>query len=183
MAQLSPDDRALLTAHLTRTRDVLMGEVAHLGPAQWTFRPGEEIWSIADCADHVATIERRIFSMVSKHMQGLPPNPERGAEVQKKTPWILEAVPSRVQRVKVPPDIANHRHFETPEEFIDVFQERRELLLSYVRETQDPMHDRVMPHPVFKDLDACQWILMISLHSERHAAQIAEVKGHPAYPK
>jgi hypothetical protein len=36
---------------------------------------------------------------------------------------------------------------------------------------------------IFKDLDGYQWLLMISLHSERHAAQIAEVKAHAAYPK
>jgi hypothetical protein len=45
------------------------------------------------------------------------------------------------------------------------------------------MHDRVFPHMIFKDLDGYQWLLMISLHSERHAAQIAEVKAHAAYPK
>jgi hypothetical protein len=50
-------------------------------------------------------------------------------------------------------------------------------LLKYVSETQDAMHDRVPPHPVFKDLDGCRWLLMISLH----AAKIADVKAHPAY--
>jgi hypothetical protein len=41
----------------------------------------------------------------------------------------------------------------------------------------------VSPHMIFKDLDGCQWLLMISLHSERHAAQMAEVKAHPGYPR
>lgn len=173
----------MLTDHLTRTRDLLVKEVAGLNADQWTFRPGNEAWSIADCVDHIATIERRIFSMVSKKMQADPPNPERAAEVQRKTPWILEAVPSRAERMKVPAGIENHHHYETPEEFVEAFRERRGLLLAYVRDTQDPLHDRVAPHPVFKDLDACQWILMISLHSERHAAQISEVKTHAGYPK
>jgi hypothetical protein len=182
MPQLSPEDRAFLTRHLSETREMVLGEIADLRPDQWTFRPDEETWSIGECADHIMTIERRIFSMVSKHMQGAPANPERAAEVQKKTPWILEAVPLRHERVKVPPGIENHAHFTSAQEFAQAFDERRAVLQKYVAETTDPMHDRVAPHMIFKDLDGCQWLLMISLHSQRHAAQMAEVKSHPAYP-
>ena len=183
MPQLTPEDRAFLTSHLIQTRDLVLNEIESLRDDQWTFRPDEETWSIAECADHIATIEKMTFSMVSKRMQHAPPDPQRGAEVQKKTPWILEAVPARHARVKVPPGIENTSHSATPQEFAELFQERRGALLHYVSETQDRMHDRVAPHMVFKDLDGCQWLLMISLHSQRHAAQIAEVKTHPAYPK
>jgi hypothetical protein len=182
MPRLTPEDRAFLTSHLRQTRDELLSEIANLRADQWTFRPDEETWSIGECADHIASIERLTFSMVSKRMQSAPPNPERAAEVQKKTPWILEAVPSRHARVKVPAGIENKLHFTSAEEFADSFTKRRTALLKYVSETQDPMHDRVFPHVVFKDLDGCQWLLMISLHSQRHAAQIAELKAHPAYP-
>ena len=183
MPQLTSGDRTFLTNHLTRTRDLLLAEIAGLGPDQWTFRPDEESWTIAECADHIASIEKLTFSMVSKRMQAAEPNPQRAAEVQKKTPWILEAVPSRHARVKVPAGIENTSHSATPGDFVQLFEQRRAALLKYVAETQDPMHDRVSPHMVFKDLDGCQWLLMISLHSERHAAQIAEVKSHPAFPK
>ena len=183
MPQLTAEERAFLKGHLSRTRDLLLQEVADLRPDQWKFRPDEETWSIAECADHIASIERRIFSMVSKHMQSAEPNPERAAEVQKKTALLLKAVPSRQERVKVPAGIQNTSDSATPEEFVELFKERRAGVIQYVEETQDPMHDRVSPHMIFKDLDGCQWLLMISLHSERHAAQIAEVKGHAGYPK
>jgi DinB superfamily len=183
MPQLSPEDRAFLTTHLTQTRELVLSEIAHLRPDQWTFRPDNETWSIAECADHIATIEQRVFLLVSKHMQKAPPNPERGAEVQKKTPLLLQAVPSRETRVKVPPGIENTSHSATPHEFARSFEDRRAILQKYVAETEDPMHDRVSPHMIFKDLDGCQWLLMISLHSQRHAAQMAEVKAHPSYPK
>lgn len=183
MPHLTAEERIFLIGHLSRTRDGLLKELDRLRPDQWNFRPDEQTWSIGECVDHIATIERRIFSMVSKHMQAAEPNPQRAAEVQKKTPWILQAVPDRHDRVKVPAGIENHSHTATAEEFIGNFKERRELLLKYVAETQDAMHDRVSPHMIFKDLDGCQWLLMISLHSERHAAQIAEVKLHQTFPK
>ncbi len=183
MPQLTPEDRDFLTSHLSQTRDLLLSEIANLRLDQWTFRPDDETWSIAECADHIANIEKRVFSMVSDRMQSAQPNPERAAEVQKKTPWILEAVPSRHERVKVPAGIENTSHSATPQEFAELFEQRRAALLKYVSETDHAMHDRVAPHMIFKDLDGCQWILMISLHSQRHAAQIADVKSHPAYPK
>jgi hypothetical protein len=181
--QLNPEERAFLTDHLSKTRDLLLSEIANLRLDQWTFRPDDETWSISECADHIASIEKRVFAMVSNRMQSAEPDPQRGLEVQKKTTWILEAVPARHERVKVPAGIENTSHSATPEEFAELFEERRAALLKYVSETQDSMHDRVAPHMIFKDLDGCQWLLMISLHSERHAAQIAEVKAHPAFPK
>ena len=68
-------------------------------------------------------------------MQAAEPNPQRAAEVQKKTPWILEAVPDRHDRVKVPAGIENHSHSAAAGEFLENFSERRALLLKYVAET------------------------------------------------
>src|SRR5271170_8097327 len=128
MPQLTAEDRAFLTGHLSQTRDLLLNEIANLRPDQWTFRPDDETWSIAGCADHVASIEKRVFSMVSKHLQNAEPDPQRASEVQKKTPWILEAVPSRHERVKVPVGIENTSHSATPQEFLQLFEERRAAL-------------------------------------------------------
>ena len=40
-----------------------------------------------------------------------------------------------------------------------------------------------LPHPVLGPLDAYQWILRISAHSESHTKQIEEVKADPSFPK
>ena len=189
MPQLTPDDRALLTAHLSRTRELVLSEISQLRPDQWTFRPDEETWSIAQCADHIVTIERRVFSMVSKHMQSATPDPQRAAEVQKKTPWILQAVPSRHERVKVPAGIENHTNSATPEEFLNAFEERRAKVLQYVAETQDPLHQhwsRPLTPGFWRSGRSASGFFIGDLccGSERsHATQMAEVKAHSAYPK
>ncbi|HVO98112.1 MAG TPA: DinB family protein [Bryobacteraceae bacterium] len=183
MAQLTAEDRAFLTAQLNKSRDIVLKEIAGLRPDQWAFRPDEETWSIGECADHILTVERRLFSLVSKAMQSAPADPARAVEVQHKTSKMLHAVPAREVRVKVPPGVVNHSHSASPEEFIGPFEQQRAVVLKYVADTQDPLHDRVSPHMVFNDLDGCQWLLMIALHSQRHADQMAEVKRHAAYPK
>jgi hypothetical protein len=37
--------------------------------------------------------------------------------------------------------------------------------------------------PVGQPLDAYQWVLYLSAHSERHTKQILEVKADPSFPK
>jgi hypothetical protein len=41
----------------------------------------------------------------------------------------------------------------------------------------------VVDSPLGQPLDAYQWLLFISAHSERHTKQILEVKADPNFPK
>ena len=63
------------------------------------------------------------------------------------------------------------------------FKESRDAHIEYVDKTQDDLRDHFSPHPAAGLLDAYQWILLMSAHTERHAAQINEVKGDPKFPK
>jgi hypothetical protein len=42
---------------------------------------------------------------------------------------------------------------------------------------------RKHPFPVFRTLNAYQWLLLIAHHLKRHNRQIEEVKATPGYPK
>jgi hypothetical protein len=52
-----------------------------------------------------------------------------------------------------------------------------------VRDTQDDLRGHFFDHPVLKTLDTYQWILLLSAHSQRHTAQLNEVKANPNFPK
>ena len=64
-----------------------------------------------------------------------------------------------------------------------MFQQRRDRMVAFVESTQEDLRAHSTPHPLLKTMDAYQWILLISAHSERHTAQIEEVKAQPGYPK
>ena len=55
--------------------------------------------------------------------------------------------------------------------------------MDYVHTTNDDLRDHFGPHPMLGTLDAYQWILLISAHSERHTKQIEEVKADPNFPR
>jgi DinB superfamily len=176
---LTEQERTTLAEHLRGSSAAFLAAIDGLTPAQWIFKPDAETWSIAECADHVVAVERDLLLAIQK----CPEDPERGAAVQGKERLILKRVPDRSVRVKVPREIVPTGRSGSGEELAGHFRETRARTLEYVGGTGDALHARVFPHFVFQDLDGGQWLLMISLHTGRHTAQIAEVKQHTGYPQ
>jgi hypothetical protein len=45
------------------------------------------------------------------------------------------------------------------------------------------LRDHVLDSPLGQPLDAYQWLLFISAHSDRHTKQMLEVKADTGFPK
>ena len=78
--------------------------------------------------------------------------------------------------------VPTHR-WPTQAALVAHFKESRDRTLDYVRTTQDDLRDHFFEHPVFKTLDAYQFILSMTAHSQRHTMQLNEVKQAPGLPK
>jgi hypothetical protein len=177
--QLTPAERAHLVRIYENTRDQLLDTVRGLTPEQWNFKPGPEVWSIAECCDHIGGAEVLFLKLVRKR---LIHDPDRAGAVQGKEKLLRKAVPNRSTRVKVPIEIRAFGHTSSPEEFEVHFRETRDLAIEYARTTEDPLHMRVSPHFMLGDFDGAQWLEIIAEHCSRHRAQIEEVKASPGYP-
>jgi hypothetical protein len=183
MAQLTAEEREQIAAYLAQTRDDFVQTIAGLSLPQWQFKPGPDVWSIAEVSEHIAAVEKRIFSLITKLMPGMASDPERAAAVQGKERIIPKAMRNREVRVKAPPDLQPSGHSATPAELIEHFQPLREATLEFTRTTEAPLHDRVAPHFVLGDFDGAQWLRAIGAHTERHRLQILEVMAHEQYPR
>ena len=183
MATLSNDERNSLSARLGRSRDTFLHAIAGLTPAQWTFKPSAEEWSISECADHVLFIENLTYGLVTEKILAKPAEPEKAASVLGKEAKLARAVVDRSTKVKMPIAATPTGFAETPDMLADAFSAARRKIVDYVQTTQKPLHHHFAPHMIFKDLDGAQWILMMALHAERHTLQIDEVKAHADYPK
>lgn len=64
------------------------------------------------------------------------------------------------------------------------FETQRAAIEKFANETTLALkeHSTAHPFPVFGTLNAYEWLILIPLHTMRHDAQIAEVKGMPGYP-
>jgi uncharacterized damage-inducible protein DinB len=179
-ATLTQADRDRAIAELTASRQQFLDSVAGLSLAQWNFKPDANAWSVAECAEHIAVSEDVIFGSVAKIVQA-PATPDQKSAVT--DDFILASVVNRTHKFQAPEVLRPTHRFATPQETIDHFKQSRERTIAYVRDTQDDLRGHFFDHPVLKTLDAYQWILLISAHSQRHTAQLNEVKANPNFPK
>ena len=179
---LTGAERETLCAHLRRTAQLFRDAIAGLSAAEWRYEPGGGAWSIAEIAEHVALTEASILERVRGSLLDSPPDPDFMARARQKDRVLLERVPVRTFKAQAPASARPVRRWATLEEALAAFGEGRDRTLRYAGETQDDLRGHVEAHFALKQLDGYQWLLMISVHTERHVAQIDEVKAAAGYP-
>ena len=180
---LSAEEREAALKHLQATHDAFLQSISGLSEKQWKFKPAPDRWSVAEVAEHIAVSESAILGLVQKQFLASPAAPDKRAEVKGKDELILTAVPDRSHKAQAPEFLKPTNRWATQAELTKAFEDERKTTMDYVKTTNDDLRDHFGPHPVFGTLDAYQWILLISAHSERHTKQIAEVKADPNFPK
>jgi uncharacterized damage-inducible protein DinB len=174
-------DRAM--SHLHATRKMFLDSVAGVSQAQWSFKPAPQVWSIAEVAEHIAVSEESLLALVTRKIMAGPAEPEKKPEAAGRDERLLKALVDRSQKAQAPEFLRPTNRWKTPQELIEQFKKSRDNTIAYVRTTQEDLRSRFAPHPVFQTLDAYQWILLISGHSERHILQLNEVKQAAGYPQ
>ena len=180
---LTPEERAAALKNLQATHDAFLQSIAGLSEKQWRFKPAPDRWSVAEVSEHIAVAESTIFGLVQTKFMTSPPDPSKRTEVAGKDELILTRIPDRSHKVQAPEILKPTNRWATEADVIKAFEDSRKATMDYVRTTNDDLRDHFGPHPVLGMLDAYQWILLISAHSERHTKQIEEVKADPNFPK
>ena len=173
-------DRALSELYVSRKQ--FLDSVAGLSEAQWNFKPAPNVWSIAECAEHIAFSEDLLLSSLPKLMQS-PAEPQKRAEVKGKDELVLKPTVDRSHKFQAPEMLVPKHRWPNEAALVQHFKESRDRLLDYVRTTQDDLRDHFTQHPAFKTVDAYQFILLMSAHCQRHTLQLNEVKQVPGFPK
>jgi len=180
---LTKKERERGMSELHATRKLFLDSVAGLSEAQWNFKPAPEAWSVAECAEHIALSEDRLYEMVTQKLMKAPAEPEKKAEVKGKDELILQQTIDRSQKFQAPEMLRPTHQWPSKDDLIAHFRESRDRTIAYVERTPDDLREHFVPHPGFKLLDGYQWLLLISAHSHRHTLQIEEVKANPNFPK
>jgi hypothetical protein len=180
---LSAAERETALKSLQATHDAFLKSIAGLSEKQWRFKPAPDRWSVAEVAEHIAVSESALLGLVQKQIMMTPANPDKRPEVAGKDELVLQKVPDRSRKAQAPEFLKPTNRWATREETVKAFEDGRKATMDYVRTTNDDLRDHFGPNPNLGPLDAYQWILLISAHSERHTKQIEEVKADPNFPK
>jgi hypothetical protein len=179
---MTAQERDLLVDLLVASQQALVVSTVALTPEQWTFAPGDGRWSIAQCAEHLALSESGLLTMVGSQILASEAKPDGAAAARGRDGVVVAAMRDRSQRSKTFPFLEPNTVAPTPAAFITSFLDKRTATLRFVRETTDRLHHHFAPLGPLGELDAYQWLLLLASHTERHVAQIEEVKSATAFP-
>ncbi len=178
---LSADEIKRATDYLKQTRDGVLASTKGLSEAQWNFKPAPTRWSVAEVTEHIAAAEDFLMGMIQEQVMKAPARTEP-TDLKAIDDFVLQAIPDRSKKVQAPEPLVPSNRFSNPKGSLKHFKESRAKTIKFLKETKD-LRQHAIDSPLGKKLDAYQWVLFISAHSERHTKQINEVKADPGFPK
>lgn len=184
---MTDGERASLVAHLERTQSLFRETLSGVTPAQWSFKPAPDRWSLAEVAEHIIKAEDLLRGYATGRVLKIPTPPdfvEPSAEQYKEfdAKVMAEAV-DRNQKAQAMEPTRPTGAYKTVDEALQGFSQARAKSIEYARTTQDDLRAHFTPHPTLSRMDAYQYLLALAGHAERHVAQITEVKAAAGYPK
>jgi len=181
---LNKAERDRLVKHLQDTRKALQKETKGLTPQQWNFKAAPDRWSVAECLEHITLSEDLIYQMINDKVMKTPAQAEKynATAAQAKDDQITKILPDRSQKFQAPEPLKPSGKWASPAETWKHFEAGRKTTIAYAKKQAD-LRAHFMDSPAVKDMDGYQWLLFLSAHSERHTAQIREVKADANFPK
>ena len=182
-SQLTEAERKDAIQYLEETRKNFLESIKGLSEAQWKFKAAPDRWSVAEVAEHIAVSEETLMALVTDRIMKSPAAPEKKESAKGKETQLRQQVVDRSQKVQAPEMLKPTNRWATQAELAKAFGASRDKTIGVVKNSQEDMRAHFGPHPIFKELDAYQWIILIAAHSARHTDQIKEVKADPNFPK
>lgn len=179
-ASLTEAEKQEGLAQLERTRAGVIEATKGLSEAQWKFKPAPDRWSVAEVMEHIALSEDMLFENTSKKVMSAPAG-QADRDTKAGDKMVLSVIPDRTNKFKAPDPLVPTGRW-TPQESLDHFLKSRARTVEYLKSTPG-LRDHVVASPLGEPLDAYQWLLFTSAHSERHTKQMLEVKADPNFPK
>jgi DinB family protein len=144
------------------------------------FKSAPDRWSVAEILEHIVVVEQSLLeNTYQKVMQAPAGKPDRDYNSVHKL--VLSAIADRTQRAQAPEPVVSKGRWQPPET-LDRFLKIRAQTAEFLKSTPG-LRDHVADSPIGQPLDAYQWLLFISAHSDRHTKQILEVKADTNFPK
>ena len=176
------NDRQYLLANLTRSKDMLIKETAHLSAEQWNFKETDDRWSIKQVVEHIAFWELLLQREVSQDLYA-GPQPELNKTAKPDSiflGFIMQENPhiatdyTKPFTFSVPMGLNDGKNnmawfLKMRNESIDYLTTATEDLRSYYLKS-----GRGNIHQVY---------ITTFGHTDRHLRQILKIKQHPKYPR
>jgi hypothetical protein len=177
---MTATEKQALLDQLQQSHGRMSKLLSGLTESQWNFREAPGRWTIAECIEHIAIVEKRVLSRVEQKLTE-PPEPEKKPLAAGKDEIIPAMIPKRTTRV-VAPEPARPTGGWNPPDLAPHFSDTRRRTIEFARTADHRLREHIFPHAALGEIDCYQWLLFTVHHGERHARQIEEIKAHREYP-
>ena len=177
---MTSTERETLLKHLGESRERLLRMARGLSCEQWHYRAAPGRWTVAECVEHIATVEGRILGAIQRSLQAEPDDSKLSGWKGKEQEMLAD-VAGRVTRFPAPEVVLPTGRW--PEErLLEEFEGARERTREFAASTEADLRRHFFKHPVFGELDLYQWMMLLAAHCDRHREQSEEVMGSPGFP-
>jgi hypothetical protein len=172
-------DREFGLKYANDTREDFVKQLTGLSDAQLNFRAGEGRWTIGEIAEHIIVVENALRGMVEAGLKS--PAPACKDEFRIQDVSVILTITNRGQKFTAPEQVRPNGRWKTVADLLTNFGTTRQTSVDYMKNMKDDMRSHFAAMP-FGRIDAFQSYLFMIGHSERHLAQLKEVKADAKYP-
>ena len=172
-------DREFGLKYATDTRDDYVKQLTGLSDAQLNFRAAEGRWTIGEIAEHIIVVENALRGFVEAGMKAPVPTCKDDFRINDVS--VILTITNRQQKFQAPEQVRPNGRWKTVPDLLTNFGTTRQTSIDYVKNMKEDMRAHYANMPLGR-LDAFQGFLFMIGHSERHLAQLKEVKADAKYP-
>ncbi len=177
---LSAGERAAHLKSLNYTHERITQLAETLTPQQWSFKPAEDRWSIAEVAEHILISEQTLKQIINGPLMSSPR--AEGSAGEDRSEMIMTFMRDRSQKFQAPDQARPTGRWPTQKEFLAAWKAERSETIEWVKTTDADLHGHEYNNPAFGPADGQEWLAFMVGHAERHVLQIDEVMADPNFP-
>ena len=137
-------------------------------------RESETAWSIMDCVEHICLVEELMSISLQKR------RPTNAVPDLNKDAVIRRVALDRSRKIAAPDRAKPSGRYHSLKQAADVFVRCRERNTASIQSLGEDLRQSTCLHPL-GIFDTHQFVRIMAMHPERHAAQIEEIKNSVAY--
>ena len=177
--EVSAYNKTDIFEYLEETKEDLEESIKDLSDEQMQYKPDEESWSVAEIVEHIIIVEGALKNMLESKIQA---GESQGEEAKMSDEEVVGFITDRSSKIQTQDQFQPSGKFSSADEAIDEFDDQRESIVDWLKDSDVDMRKYVNEFP-FGKIDAYQTILFMAGHTERHTAQIEEVKSGSGFPE
>lgn len=172
-------DREFALKYLNETKADYVKQLTGISDAQLNFRAAEGRWTVAEIAEHITVVEQALFGMFTA------PNATKTYKFEDVPRFadtaLVLAITNRSQKFTAPEQVRPNGRWKTLEDLLANFEKTRAITIDFIKNNKADLRNTFVQCPM-GTVDSFQGILFLTGHSERHLAQLKEVKADAKYP-